>query len=70
MKILLTFTGFHDPFAEISASGDKESGPVLTVTAERQFDRVCLFSTPSTTGITTQTQDELKKRNKGLAVEI
>jgi transcriptional regulator with AAA-type ATPase domain len=70
MKILLTFTGFHDPFAEISASGVKESGPVLTVTSERQFDRVYLFSTPSTAEISAQTKTELQKRSKGLVVEI
>ena len=70
MKILLTFTGFHDPFAEISASGEKEAGPVLTVASERQFDRVCLFSTPSTAEISAQTQAELQTRNQGLAVEV
>ena len=70
MKILLTFTGFHDPFADISIAGEKEAGPVLTVTSERQFDRVYLFSTPSTAEITAQTKAELQKRNKGLAVDI
>ena len=70
MKILLTFTGFHDPFAEISIAGEKEAGPVLTVTSKRQFDRVYLFTTPNTTEISTQTKEELLKRNKELAVEI
>ncbi len=70
MKILLSFTGFHDPFAEIPIAGEKETGPVLTVTSERQFDRVYLFSTPSTAEISTQTKEELQKRNKSLAVDI
>lgn len=70
MKILLTFTGFHDPFAEISIAGEKEAGPVLTVTSERQFDRVYLFTTPNTAGISVQTKEELQKRNKGLEIEI
>jgi len=70
MKILLTFTGFHDPFAEVSIAGEKEAGPVLTVTLERQFDRIYLFATPNTTEISTQTKEELQNRHKGLAVEI
>lgn len=70
MKILLTFTGFHDPFSESAVVGEKEAGPVLTVTAEKQFDRVYLFSTPSTAEISTETKAELEKRNSKLAVEI
>src|SRR5438093_11353889 len=70
MRILLTFTGFHDPFAETSIAGEKEAGPVLTVTSERQFDRVYLFTTPTTAQISAQTKEELDKRNKGVSVEI
>jgi len=70
MKILLTFTGFHDPFADISIAGEKEAGPVLTVTSERQFDRIYLFTTPNTAEISVETKEELQKRNKGVVVEI
>jgi len=70
MKILLTFTGFHDPFSETSIVGETETGPVLTVAAERTFEAVYLFTTPNTAGISEQTKQELKKRNKGLNVEI
>lgn len=70
MKILLTFTGSHDPFAEASIAGEKEACPVLTVTSERRFDRVYLFTTPKTTEISTQTKEELQRRNKELVVEI
>src|SRR5208282_5603893 len=70
MKILLTFTGVHDPFAKTSIAGEKEAGPVLTVTAAQQFDCVHLFSTPATAEISTQTKEELQKRNQSLAVEI
>ncbi|MBI4026282.1 MAG: sigma 54-interacting transcriptional regulator [Verrucomicrobia bacterium] len=69
-KVLLSFTGFHDPFTESSIAGEKETGPVLTVASERQFDRVYLFSTPNTAEISAQTKDELQKRNRSLAVEI
>jgi transcriptional regulator with PAS, ATPase and Fis domain len=70
MKILLTFTGFHDPFAEVSIAGEKEAGPVLTACSERQFDRVYLFTTPNTAEISSQTKEELLKRDNGRAVEI
>jgi hypothetical protein len=70
VKILLTFTGVHDPFAKISIAGEKETGPVLTVTSAQQFDCVHLFSTPGTAEISTQTKEELQQRNKSLTVEI
>jgi len=70
MKILLTFTGVHDPFAEISVGGERVTGPVLAVTSAQQFDRVHLFSTPDTAEISAQTKKELQKRNKSLVVEI
>lgn len=70
MKILLTFTGFHDPFAEVSIAGEKEAGPVLAVTSERSFDRVYLFATPNTAEISIQTRDELLKRKKNQTVEV
>src|SRR5687767_9473863 len=42
MKILLTFTGFHDPFSESAIASEREAGPVLTVCSERQFEMVYL----------------------------
>jgi transcriptional regulator with AAA-type ATPase domain len=70
MRILLTFTGFHDPFAEVAVADEKEAGPVLTVASERQFDRVYLFTTPTTTDISAQTKEVLLSRNKEMTVEI
>ena len=70
MRILLTFTGVHDPFAEISGASEMVAGPVLTVSSARQFDRIHLFSTPATAENSTQTKAELQKRNKSLTVEI
>ncbi|MDA1275116.1 MAG: RNA repair transcriptional activator RtcR family protein [Verrucomicrobia bacterium] len=70
MKILLTFTGFHDPFAEGAIDGEMETGPVLTAISERPFDRVYLFTTPTTAEISSKTKVELEKRNKGVIVEI
>jgi hypothetical protein len=46
MKVLLTFTGFHDPFTPSGTTGEMRAGPILTVAAERAFDCVYLFTTP------------------------
>lgn len=70
MKILLAFTGAHDPFAGISGTGEKMAGPVLTVAAAQLFDCIHLFSTAATAKNSTQTKVELQKRNENLAVEI
>jgi len=70
MKTLLTFTGVHDPFAEISGIGEEVTGPVLTVASAQPFDCIHLFSTPATAENSTQTKNELRKRYRNLAVEI
>jgi len=70
MNILLTFTGFHDPFADTSIAGEQEAGPVLTAASERQFDCVYLFTTPSVADISMRTKVELLKREPELLVEI
>jgi transcriptional regulator with PAS, ATPase and Fis domain len=57
MNILLTFTGFHDPYAVGLIGQDEQPGPILSLVGARPFDRIILFSTPGTkkhTGATTQ----------------
>jgi transcriptional regulator with PAS, ATPase and Fis domain len=44
--VLLSFTGFHDPFASTGVAGTEQEGPVLSLVRLRKFDRVYLFSTP------------------------
>src|SRR5688572_13371528 len=70
MKVLLTFTGFHDPFSQGTIATEREAGPVLTTCFERRFDKVYLFATPNTEEISIQTKDELLKRNSDRIVEI
>ncbi|MGD0746040.1 MAG: sigma-54 factor interaction domain-containing protein [Verrucomicrobiota bacterium] len=70
MKILLAFTGDHDPFGGTSVAGEREIGPVLTVASALEFDCVHLFSTPGRAEISAQTKEELQRRNKGLTVEL
>jgi DNA-binding NtrC family response regulator len=70
LRVLLSFTGFHDPFAPSVVEGQMDAGPVLSVLAERKFDLVFLFSTPRTVEITEQTKTEITKRHKATEVEI
>jgi transcriptional regulator with PAS, ATPase and Fis domain len=62
MNILLSFTGFHDPFVPTAVEGEMETGPVLTVVAERQFDHVYLFSTPRLAERTEETRKAIGER--------
>jgi len=70
LKVLLTFTGFHDPFAASATTGEMRAGPILTVMAERRFDRVYLFTTPKATEISGQTAAAITQRHPGVTVEI
>ncbi len=70
MKALLTFTGFHDPFAASAATGEMRAGPILTVVAERAFDRVYLFSTPKAAEISEKTAAAITQRHPSVKVEI
>ena len=57
MRILLTFTGFHDPYSRGLVGEDDQPGPILSLLRERQFDLVCLLSTPNTEKNTRETLD-------------
>lgn len=73
MKVLLTFTGFHDPFA--SGAPNAPTGPVLTILSEEHFDSAFLFATPRMQEVSAATADQIKERNlcqdtQILAVEV
>lgn len=70
MRILLSFTGFHDPFTDTALAGDSRAGPVLTVVAERPFDKVCLFSTPRLAAQAAETAAAIRERHAGIEVEV
>lgn len=59
-RILLTFTGFHDPYSKGLIGQEDQRGPILSLVAEEAFDRIILFSTPATEDITLATRKELK----------
>ncbi len=70
MNILLTFTGFHDPYVEGMVEGAKDTGPVLTVVNHHPFDLVCLFTTPSAEKISKETKAAIAKISPKTKVQI
>jgi sigma54-dependent transcription regulator len=70
MNVLLTFTGFHDPFVETAGSVDNVAGPILSLINERPFDAVYLFATPRLAERTLQTQEAIKARMPTARVTI
>lgn len=70
MRILLSFTGFHDPFPSSRIEGDARIGPILTVLSERQFDLLYLFSTPKMASVSEDTRKAIEIRHPGVRVWI
>ena len=58
-KVLLTFVGFHDPFHKSALEGEELKGPVLYLLGLRRFDRVYLFTGPSTLSIAKATAEAI-----------
>ena len=40
MKVLLTFTGFHDPHGVGLVGNDEQAGPILSVVREGSLDKL------------------------------
>ena len=57
MDVLLTFTGFHDPYFKGLVDQEEQPGPILSLLSARSFDHIFLFDTPSTHGVTQETKD-------------
>ena len=68
--VLLTFTGFHDPYSMGLVDEEEQPGPILTLIRERGFGRVVLFSTPTTSDNTEGTRQALASQHPTLAVEV
>jgi len=69
MKVLLTFTGFHDPYGVGLVGNDEQAGPVLSLVREGAFDKLIIFSTPNTEKNTSATQEALRISAPGLIIE-
>ena len=60
-NILLTFTGFHDPYSPGLVEGSKQPGPIISLLGTRNFDKVYLFTTPNTVEISAKTVQAVKE---------
>jgi transcriptional regulator with AAA-type ATPase domain len=70
MNILLTFTGFHDPYASSVVEGQRQGGPILTVLTHRKIDFIVLFSTPRTKENTDNTKEAINMLYPACNVQI
>ena len=69
MEILLTFTGFQDPYSIGLVGQEERPGPILSLISVRSFDRVILFSTPNTASNTSATKSALQSSFPRVIVE-
>jgi DNA-binding NtrC family response regulator len=70
MDVLLTFTGFHDPFFKGLVDHEEQHGPILSLLSSRSFDHVFLFDTPATQKLTEQTKDAISNLHRDCNVHI
>ncbi len=70
MDVLLTFTGFHDPYFKGLVDQEEQPGPILSLLSTRSFDHIFLFDTPSTQRVTADTKDAIKKIHHGSEVHV
>ena len=70
MDILLTFVGFHDPYARGLIGQDDQSGPILSLINNKVFDHVYLLSTPNVTEHAENTKQAILDVRHEVSVEI
>ena len=70
MDVLLTFTGFHDPYFKGLVDQEEQPGPILSLLSTRSFDHIFLFDTPSTQRVTRETRDAITKLYHGSEVHV
>lgn len=60
MNILLSFTGFNDPFSKGLVEQEEQPGPILSVLKAKTFQSVYLFDTPATREASSNTKEAIK----------
>ena len=69
MDVLLTFTGFHDPYFKGLVDQEEQPGRILSLLGMRDFDHIFLFDTPSTQRVTEETKDAISKLHHGSEIQ-
>jgi hypothetical protein len=70
MNILLTFSGFQDPYTIGLVDQQEQPGPILSLVGAKSFDRVILISTPSTEKNTLATREALEFLHPSISIEV
>ena len=70
MKILLTFTGFHDPYAVGLIGQEEQPGPILSLVNAQAFDQIIQFSTLNAEKNAAATVKALRSLHPDLKVEV
>ena len=70
IDVLLTFTGFNDPYAVGLVGHEEQPGPILSLVQTRQFGKICLFSTPNTEKNTGATKESLRSLYPAIEIEV
>jgi DNA-binding NtrC family response regulator len=69
-NILLTFTGFHDPYSTGLIGEEEHPGPILSLLNNQTFDKIFLFSTPNTIINTEETNAVISANFSNVITEI
>lgn len=67
-RILLSFTGFHDPYAPSPIDGTQQPGPIVAMLGSRPYDRIILFNTPGATRQTEATVEAISRNWPSLQI--
>jgi transcriptional regulator with PAS, ATPase and Fis domain len=70
VDVLLSFTGFHDPFFAGLVDQEEQPGPILSLLSTRSFEQVYLFDTPTTRKITKATKSAISQLHRDTQVDI
>jgi transcriptional regulator with PAS, ATPase and Fis domain len=70
MDVLLTFTGFHDPYFKGLVDQEEQPGPILSLLSTRSFDHILLFDTPKTQRVTQETKKAISRLHPDSEVHV
>ena len=69
MKILVTFTGYEDPYTDGLIEDTQQLGPILTLLGEKHIDKVILLGIPGLKTHTEMTENAILSRFPDIGLE-
>jgi len=70
IDVLMTFTGFHDPYFKGLVDREEQPGPILSLLSMRSFDHIFLFDTPTTRKVTEETKETISRLYPSSTVHV